>query len=341
MNVFTSPDHSLNASFRKADDFLHLDAAGQNVLGVIRYCTDPDATASRGPGVELRLPMATDSTAEFAEVWTTTRPVRTGEYQGIHYAHDGEYLLCTCRVAASPRYANITERAYSSVLEVLHDLEYENPFRMWNFIGNINRENADGLEIYRDFCLGRSRAFQRYSLPTGKLCAATCVGTLGCGIAFYSLSLKSGDCIHLDNPRQVAPYRYPQRYGPRSPSFARATYVRPAGQAKAEPRMYVSGTSSIVGHETVHRGDLESQCLTALGNIRCLIEEDNTARYGLTHGYGLADLDQIKIYVRHAEHIPLVRNICSKVLSPDAEIAYLNLDMCRSDLLVEIEGVAR
>jgi len=334
-------ERSLDASFLKADEFLDSNAPGQNVLGVIRYCADPDKPAGRGPGVELRMPMTTASTEEFAEVWTTNHPVQTGEYKDIHYAHDGEYLLCTCRIPESPRYAESVERAYSSALEVLHRLEYQKLFRTWNFIGGINQENADGLEIYRDFCVGRSIAFQRYGLPAGKLCAATVVGALGRGIAFYSLSLRSGACIHLDNPRQVPPYRYPPRYGARSPSFARATYVLPAGPAEAAGRIYVSGTSSIVGHETVHRGDVENQCQTALENISCLIEADNTMKYGLVRGYGLADLDRIKVYVRRAEHIESARNICSKVFAPRAEVAYLNVDMCRADLLVEIEGVTR
>jgi chorismate lyase / 3-hydroxybenzoate synthase len=124
-------------------------------------------------------------------------------------------------------------------------------------------------------------------------------------------------------------------------ALPRATCVLPTGQALTAPRIYVSGTSSIVDHEAVHRGDIESQCHTALENIRRLICADNTARYGLARGYELTDLDQIKVYVRHAEHMGRVRNICGKAFSPSAEIAYLNVDICRSDLLVEIEGVAR
>jgi enamine deaminase RidA (YjgF/YER057c/UK114 family) len=111
--------------------------------------------------------------------------------------------------------------------------------------------------------------------------------------------------------------------------------------AGASPRTYVSGTSSVAGHETVHQGDVEMQCHTALGNIRYLISAQNTARHGLAQGYELADLNQVKVYVHHAKDIQAVQNICGKALLPRARIAFLNAEMCRRDLLVALEGVAR
>jgi hypothetical protein len=45
------------------------------------------------------------------------------------------------------------------------------------------------------------------------------------------------------------------------------------------------------------------------------------------------------VYVRTRQDLPVVREICAKAFSPAADIAFLNVDLCRSDLLVEIEGI--
>ncbi len=43
--------------------------------------------------------------------------------------------------------------------------------------------------------------------------------------------------------------------------------------------------------------------------------------------------------MRHRRDIATVREICTQAFDPAADIAFLNVDICRSDLLVEIEGV--
>ena len=47
---------------------------------------------------------------------------------------------------------------------------------------------------------------------------------------------------HFENPLQVPAYEYPGEYGPRSPSFARATVVAQPG-----PCLFVSGTRDACG----------------------------------------------------------------------------------------------
>lgn len=325
---------ALEVAFRKPGD-TPTKQQGRHVLGAIGYGTAPVAPFVAGHGgLELELPMvATD--AGFIELWTTNEQVTAGRSGEVWYAHDGEHLLCAGRIPPAPRYADQTEHAYLGVLRTIRELGFPHLSRMWNFIGRINAENIDGLETYRDFCLGRARAFERSLTPDGKLCAATGVGAVRDGISFYSLSRRGDVHTHLENPRQLAAYRYPPRYGPRSPSFSRATHVRDTG------RLYVSGTASIIGHETVHEGLVERQCETALGNIAQVIGDENAVRHGLPHGHRLTDLDLVKVYVRREEDVETVRGLCSAAFSPDADIAFFTVDICRSDLLVEIEGVVR
>ncbi|MBU2663849.1 FkbO/Hyg5 family chorismatase [Actinoplanes bogorensis] len=313
-------------------DVADMIAARENVLGRVDYTTaaaDPILSA-RSP--RLALHMAHGKADSFSELWTTPHDVTAGMHDGVAYAHDGEFLFVAGRIAESGHYATATEKAYLTALGLIRDLGYPNCYRMWNVVGAINEDNAEGLENYRDFCLGRADAFATMRFNETEIPAATGIGALGGGIGFYFLTSRSGSPIAIENPQQVSAYHYPQRYGPKAPKFARAT--RMGG------RVYVSGTASITGHESRHEGDLVRQTHLSLENIARVIGASNLWEHGIGDGYFLANLDHIKVYVRHAEDIPVVRGICERAFSPAAEVRYLNVDVCRSDLLVEIEGIA-
>jgi hypothetical protein len=90
----------------------------------------------------------------------------------------------------------------------------------------------------------------------------------------------------------------------------------------------------------MHEGDLERQWNVAIGNIAHLIGADNLEAQGVDGGYTLRDLDQIKVYYRHAADLPAVTKLAQAAFHPDASIRYLQVDICRADLLVEMEGIA-
>lgn len=217
---------------------------------------------------------------------------------------------------------DIHERALSRAV----DLGYPNVYRMWNMIGHINRSNRDGLEVYRDFCLGRAPAFDEMELGTTRMPAATGIGSQGTGVSFYFLATSSGEVLNLENPRQMPAYEYPRRYGTKSPSFARATTISGSGT------LYVSGTASILGHSTVHIGDLSGQLETTRDNIRALLlSEPEDSPWSLSH---------LKVYVRYEDDLQQVREFVEQHLPSTTPAVYLNVAICRDDLLLEMEGSA-
>jgi chorismatase len=306
-------------------------------MGVVNYtsqCGFP--TVDKG-FPELNIHMVDSEEDAFAEVWTTGAAVEHGERNGITYAHDGEYFFCSGRVAPAGRYTEATKAMYGSMFELLGGFGYDSMFRIWNFINDINDDNAEGLEVYRDFCRGRAEAFEQCALAFDQFPAATGIGSRGGGIALYLLACRSGGHVHVENPRQVPAYHYPKRYGPRTPQFARATYL-PTREAVGG-QVFVSGTASVLGHETAHAGDIVRQCDLSLENIGLVIGGSNLTAHDIDARHDLSALRNIKVYVRHAEHMDTVREMCRVAFSPTAEIAYLNVDICRADLLVEIEGI--
>lgn len=314
------------------------DATESTGLANIRFGAHGARPAVAGGVVEFPIHMTRSREYEFTETWTASRPVTAGVYEELVYAHDAERLFCACRIPGSADYADQVRRAYSHVFELVDGLGYPDLVRMWNYIGSINAPNGSGMETYRDFCVGRAEAFAH----SGKdMPAATGAGSLGDGISLYLLSGRAGSATHIENPVQVPAYRYPVRYGPKSPSFARATRFAPPGRRDGSQRVFISGTASIVGHKTRHAGDVEAQCRVALDNIDQLIGSANLERHDIRVKRDDLSFDAVKVYVRRVEDIPLVARACAGYFDdPATRIAYLNVDICRSDLLVEIEAVA-
>ncbi|NLU76606.1 hypothetical protein HCC61_28955 [Streptomyces sp. HNM0575] len=305
----------------------------------MRYTTECVAPELVGGTVESSVHMAVSEDSEFAEVWSAGAVAERDERDGIAWAHDGEYLFCAGLIPPGPSYAEGTRAAYVNALDLMETLGFTNCFRMWNFVNRINEDNADGLEVYRDFCRGRAEAFERFRFREAQLPAATGIGALGGGIAFYFLASRSAVLTSVENSKQIPPYHYPPRYGPRPPKFSRATCLSRVGADSAAEQIYVSGTASIRGHETLFPDDIERQCALALDNIAHVIGEENLSAYGVREGRALTDLRNVKVYVRNPEDIPVVRDMCARAFSPEADVAFLNVDICRSDLLVEIESV--
>lgn len=135
----------------------------------------------------------------------------------------------------------------------------------------------------------------------------------------------------IENPRQVSAYQYPKAYGPRSPTFSRAALARLAGQEI----LFISGTASIVGHESVHTGDVVAQTHESLDNILAVLSEVTKATG--SKRFSLASLS-FRVYLRHANDAQAVRVVMAQRVG-EAAMHCFQADVCRSDLLVEVEAL--
>ncbi|MCG5215173.1 FkbO/Hyg5 family chorismatase [Streptosporangium sp. KLBMP 9127] len=308
------------------------------VLGVVEYSNRPAGPVLRDGHPSMSLSMCGAGEPEFAEVWRTSAEVTNGEYKGLTYAHDGEYLFCSGRAEEGSDYVASTENAYLAALELIAFLGYRHVVRVWNMVARINDVDDDGGNTYIQFCRGRANAFERHSVSANLMPAATCVGSHGGGIAFYFIACRTAKATNIENPRQVPAYEYPPKYGLKAPSFARATWLSTA-EGDGSDYMFISGTASILGSKTVYEGDIEGQCVTTLDNISVLVGSENLARYGIDADLTLKDLDCVKVYVKRGADMAVVKRICSPAFADHAQVAYVNVDICRDDLLVEIEGI--
>lgn len=274
------------------------------------------------------------------EIWSGATAAIALEAGGIRCRHNGEILFGAVSVDVPIDIDNGLDdaafAAYRAVLECLRATGYPHLLRVWNSIPDINRDDA-GLERYRRFNSARFRAFDEARLPTQTGSpAATALGTFGGPLVVQFLAGRAA-ATAVENPRQVSAYHYPKQYGPRAPSFSRGALWRSGEQHI----LFISGTASIVGHETRHRGDVVAQTHEIVANLEAVLAQAQVVarnQGALEFGVPLAGL-QIKTYLRHRDDLPDVRAALAAHGIDTARVLFLLADICRADLLVEIEAL--
>jgi len=276
-----------------------------------------------------------EGAAATCEIWHCTEPLQSGQHGAIRYRHSDTLLFGSVSLAESagdarPPLQATTEAAYQSIFELLETHGYTAVLRFWNYFPAINQE-SHSIERYRQFNIGRQDAFLAHGRSViGNVPAACALGTASGGLHIAFLATRA-NVIGIENPRQLSAYHYPSQYGPRSPTFSRAGLVKLGGC----DMLFISGTASIVGHQTLHDGDVVAQTRECLHNIAAVVAEAN--RQAPDADFRLDRL-AYKVYVRHPDNLDAVRREIRQFIGGPVTAIYLQADVCRADLLVEIEA---
>ncbi len=292
-----------------------------------------DIAPSGKPWPEVRSRLRPLDAPARIEVLLTASGVVHDAEQGFDLASSGELLFGACRIEGvqGAGVAAAAERIYRRLLQLIERRGYPRLLRMWNILEDINGQQ-EGLERYRHFCRGRYEAFAALQPATLECLPAACgIGAEAGGLCVYFLAARDPG-LPVENPRQVSAYRYPRRYGPRSPSFSRGLFK----QLGDGGHFFLSGTASITGHESRHHGCVTAQVEESLENVRALIRAaEERSRQALELA---SPTTTLRAYLRDEGHYPLVRDILEQRLGPEAEVLYLRSDICRRELLFEIDG---
>jgi enamine deaminase RidA (YjgF/YER057c/UK114 family) len=223
-------------------------------------------------------------------------------------------------------------------------LSIKNIIRQWNYIENIAivEDVEDAPQNYQDFNDVRARYYDRVQFDQGYP-AATGIGQDTGGVIIGFVAVSDSDIITIKpiaNPGQIDAHRYSELLLECSseekctPKFERAKLVT----IGSRNYVYVSGTASILGEETVHAGDVEKQTLTTIENIKRLFSKENQDKLGLDFNVAKIQFSHLRVYVKYKKDIPAVQKVCDAELNCKSSL-FLESDVCREDLLVEIEGV--
>lgn len=321
-------------------------ARWDDVLGIATFNGTPAASGAGAAGIpiaQVNTPVLLGGT-HLCEVWSSGQPAESGRHARVQFRRTQDLLFGSIAVAeadfaTSPRRGGVptsplhaaTAQAYQEICSTLEAHGYPHLLRVWNYLPDINRD-WHGTERYRQFNTARQHALHSCGRAvTGRVPAASALGAASDGpLVVYFLAGRIAP-VFVENPRQVSAYHYPPEYGAHSPVFSRAALLR----QPASLTLFISGTASIVGHRSLHVGDTAAQTRETLNNIEALLAQAN----GVARGAHF-DLNALayKVYVRHRADLSLIRSQLTSALGESAQIVYLQADICRQDLVVEIEA---
>ena len=232
-------------------------------------------------------------------------------------------------------------------------VRFEQVIRTWLYLGGIVADEGD-TQRYKELNRARTDFFGDMHFLADRLPpnspvalsgapvypASTGIGTEGRGIMMSAIGLATDRddilAVPLENPRQTAAFDYGAKYSPKSPKFSRAMAL----SCGSYTTIFISGTASITDSETRHVDDAAAQAEETLDNIAALISEENLSRHGLPGlGTTLDSLGLVRVYVKRKADYPAIRAVCERRLG-ELPTIYAVADVCRPDLLVEIEGTA-
>jgi chorismate lyase / 3-hydroxybenzoate synthase len=287
--------------------------AANGVLAVVRFGPSPTVPATNSLTVDVRCARLRGPAVE---IWRADGEVCRGHSGIVRYASDDHFLFGIAEIDEREHdsIAAAAEFAYREIRRFQAHCGFPQALRMWNYFDAINDGDGDE-ERYRQFVIGRARGLDGGAHEPYP--AATAIGHPHAThkLQVYWLAGRQPG-VPIENPRQMSAYRYPPVHGPVSPGFARALRA-------ADNTLLVSGTASIVGHESLHSDDVREQLEEILRNLAALP----------VRGYRL-----LKVYLRDAGLIDVVEARLREVY-PESRMVMLAGAICRRELELEIEAV--
>jgi enamine deaminase RidA (YjgF/YER057c/UK114 family) len=238
------------------------------------------------------------------------------------------------------------ENAFDQAVAVLkeEDMTLNNIIRQWNYIGGILKIR-DGLQNYQVFNEVRSEYYNRYRTVIGYP-AATGIGMKSDSVIIDFCAVMPDESVRirgLSNPNQINAYEYGQKV---------LKGIKDSGKAKKQPPqferalimarnnkaiLYISGTASIIGQATIGKDNVAEQTRVTIENIKKLTDNERIGQgLGKEIQY-LLKFSLLRVYVRYQKDFEQVKAICKEHF-PEVPLVFIEADVCRNDLLTEIEA---
>jgi chorismate lyase/3-hydroxybenzoate synthase len=232
------------------------------------------------------------------------------------------------------------EQMMSHALATLEDTPFPQPVRAWNFLPGICTPMEHQLDRYRVFNIARHRVFSNWfgqgAVAHGRIPTASCVGHHGSTLAIHLLGAKKRG-ITVENPRQISAFAYSRKFGPKPPCFARARLI----DLHSRQLLIIGGTASVRGEESVYTDSLEGQILETSLNLASVAREGRRLSGHVLPAdrSALEGTIATRIYHRNTSHLSTIKSLLPPSLSEAPELECIHADICRPELLVEIELV--
>lgn len=213
--------------------------------------------------------------------------------------------------------------------------------RQWNYIEQITSFGDHG-QNYQQFNDARSEFYDPVDWITGYP-AATGIGMDVGGVVVEVDVLKVSPpaiIAALDNSLQVAAHEYSSQVllgttQLTTPKFERAKAIV---DSRNDAMIYVSGTAAIRGEASLIDVGIGEQTMITIENIEYLISGENLEKHRIFDS-STPRLQLMRVYLKFPKDYSVARQIIDKRY-PEVPTLYVLTDVCREELLIEIEGIA-
>lgn len=355
--------NSFSESLLECIDKMDADFNRQNILGIIFFIdskTDDDYFSMkaeimnmldfRGIAIPFNIQAQSCQATISIELWVedSDATVEHVLLEGLRYTRtttSAGKSIWGIGLTSSKTHATLSEQvvfSFEAAVKILkaEGMSLSDIVRQWNYIPSIlNIRCLDGktLQHYQEFNEIRQNYYSTTTFKDGYP-SATGIGTRNGNytLDFFALrSCPSVQKIGLSNPKQQDAYKYDQVFlvgdaltgqEKKTPLFERAKLLNINGNTT----IYISGTASIIGQETIGIGDIRRQTEITIDNIQELIPTEHQPSIQYTY---------LRAYIKEVKDFDAVKAICESRF-PGVSISYLQADVCRDNLLVELEGAA-
>lgn len=203
--------------------------------------------------------------------------------------------------------------------------------RQWNYIEKIIGFQRE-YQNYQAFNDARASFYETSLWPQGYP-AATGIGAHWGGIVIDldAVLFKQADCsvTPIDNKLQVAAHAYSgqvlaaSRKCKATPKFERAKRLNIGDRGL----IYISGTAAIRGEESLKGVGLARQLAITMENIAELVGKKG-------------ELSMLRVYLKEKSFVDEAEQLM-QAYKLSVPVSYMWADVCRDELLIEIEGIAR
>lgn len=225
-------------------------------------------------------------------------------------------------------------------------MDFSHIFRQWNYIESITGtvSNSQRYQIFNDV---RSLFYSESDFVQGYP-AATGIGMNTGGVIIDFIAAVHNQVWPVKNPEQVDAHKYSDevladnefsdKLKRTTPKFERAKAIA----LEKDILLYISGTAAIKGQQSMAQNDAYQQTLETIDNIEQLTDFKNLT----SHHIPVTDPSSIepayfRIYIKTSADLPGVRSAFESRFGKMNNVLYLIGDICRAELLMEIEGTYR
>ncbi|MEL0101874.1 MAG: hypothetical protein VW837_00105 [Gammaproteobacteria bacterium] len=294
-----------------------------NILSIISFCNKvdyKDRVLSSG--------LISENKSKKYEIWQTDEKVTQSYYENINIVKNNYLIFGSVIFDNNKSYDKLSEqiqKSYSNFFKIANENEMQ-IVKIWHYIPELLKTYDHKKTNYSLLCESREIIYKKYYQDQ---CypAATVIGIEGKKILIYFIAAKCDIYETIENKRQVSSYDYPQNIFLEKPMFSRA--IKFSTKSFKYNKLIISGTASIRGYESMHSEDISKQLEESLKNYKTFLDIDDNA----------SNICRIYMSKKEKDNFNLINSKLENCLGNNKFILLYG-DICRTELLVEIEGIS-